>query len=65
MTKKLEKSTPITYIPNSLQNDKNLHLSKWNDISNVSEIMVFGSDRVKNILGKGENVAYLFLPCFY
>ena len=57
---------------NPLPNSKILDWSKLKALEdakiNVAEIMISLSDRVKNIVGKGENAGYqhflLFLQCF-
>ena len=57
---------------NSLPNNKILDWSKLKTFAdkkiNVTEKLKFVLDRVKNIVGKGENVGYqhflLFLQCF-
>ena len=57
-------------IVNSLPNDKNFDWSKlkaFADDKNVTEKLKFVSERIENILGKGENAGYqhflLFPKC--
>ena len=57
---------------NSLPNDKILDVPKLkafaDDKTNVAQMMIYVFDRVKNIVGKGENAGYqhflLFPQCF-